>query len=348
MRRIFFLIGVLALTSFCAEAQEKKGSEQSGLPAVLEAVTGKKAPVFLQRIEGGKVVFCPRRSTREISVPASKIKRLDFIVKYDVGNMATNFACGKYEEIIAVLEPLLKPYLPYMGIDNNLREPFLGLVDAYRELGSFDKLAKMAVILQQTGDELLIQKALVDRALIAISNKDLEQAEKLRGELKSEAAKVYLKAAILRAQQKPKEAIRMVIKVIADYGNDMDWLPQSELLCAYLYLDLKLTNSAFMTARQVEHLYAGTHISADAAKFRASLKLEEEERVEEEVEAKVIEEVDAEATEEVDASEVVDTEDTASDEAESVEMDGTPSTNQVDGVDQADAENQESANGQEM
>jgi hypothetical protein len=228
-----------------------------------------------------------------------------------------------------------------MGIDNNLREPFLGLVDAYRELGSFDKLAKMATILQQTGDELLIQKALVDRALIAISNKDLEQAEKLRGELKSEAAKVYLKAAILRAQQKPKEAIRMVIKVIADYGNDMDWLPQSELLCAYLYLDLKLTNSAFMTARQVEHLYAGTHISADAAKFRAPLKLEEEEPVEEEV--------DAEATEEVDASEVVDTDDTASDEAESVDVDGTPSTNQVDGVvDQTDAENQESANGQEM
>jgi len=330
MRRIFFLIGVLALTSFSAEAQKKKTEVQPGLPAVLEAVTGKKAPVFLQRIEGGKVCFCPRHSTREISVPASKIKNLEFIVKYDVGNMSTNFACGKYQEIVTVLEPLLKPYLPYMGIENNLREPFLGLVDAYRELGMFDKLAKTAEILQQTGDDLLIQKALVDRALIAIAHKDLEQAEKLRGELKSEAAQVYLKAAILRAEEKPKEAIQTVIKVIADYGNDMDWLPQSELLCAYLYLDLGLTNSAFMTARQVEHLYAGTHISADAAKFRAPLKMLEEEPAEEEVEAENVEE-----TESVEM--VEDVEEGASEESltEDVEIEGTQlATNQVDRAEQ--------------
>ena len=100
---------------------------------------------------------------------------------------------------------------------------------------------------------------------------DIATAEKIDLELPSETAKLYLKAAILRAKKQPQAAIKVAVDVIADHGNDLDWMPANELLCAKLYLDMGMTNSAVQTARQVEHLYAGTHISADAKKMHELL-----------------------------------------------------------------------------
>jgi len=276
MKRI--LISLAALAAVCAaQGQKKEAEPQAGTPAVLEAINGKKARVFLQRVENSKLVFQPYKSTREISVDTAKVKRLEFILKYDSEGVSQAFIDGDYAGVIATLEPLLKAYSPYMVVDNNLRDAFAMLMKAYRENGELPKARQAATVLLQSGNPALVQRGQVVMALAAIADNDLPQAEKIQGEVPSEAAALYLKASIEQAKGEPKAAIKTVVGIIAEHGNDMDWLPPAELLSARLYLDMGMTNSAAHTARQVENIYAGTHISADAKKLREPLNVEEPE-----------------------------------------------------------------------
>lgn len=307
-----------------ARGANEKAAPQSGLPAKLEAVTGKKARVFLQRMEDGKVVFQPYRSTRELAVPPDKIKHLEFVLKYDADGVAKAYREGDYAQVVSTLGPLLQPYAPYMGIDNNLRDAFATLMVAYREAGELDKARKAAEALVASGDpslELLGRVVLVQAAL---ADGDIATAEKLRAEIESQSAGLYLDACIQRAKGQPKEAIQTAAKVISDFGNDMQWLPPTELLCAELYLDMAMTNSASHTARQVEHIYAGTHIAADAARLRAPLlAAEEEAQASETNEVETAEGAQTNATETVQGSET--------NEAEAVQSLETNETEAVQG-----------------
>jgi len=273
MKRI--LIGLAALAAVCAaQGQKQKAAPQAGTPAVLEAVNGKKIRVFLQKLENGKLVFQPYKSAKEIAVPAGKVKYLGFVLKYDAEGVSQSFVDGDYAGVVATLEPLLESYAPYMVVDNNLRDAFAMLMKAYREKGDLGKARKAAEVLLRSGDPALVERGQVVLALAAIAGNDLPAAEKIRGEVPSEAAALYLKAGIERAKGEPKTAIKTAVGIISEHGNDMDWLPPAELLCARLYLDMGMTNSAAHTARQVEHIYAGTHISADAARLRAPLEVD--------------------------------------------------------------------------
>ena len=274
MKRI--LISLVALVAVCSAQGQKKVSEpQPGIPAILEANNGKKARVFLQRVEGGKVIFQPYKSTKEIAVDTSKVKRLEFVLKYDSEGVAQAFIDGNYAVVVATLEPLLQTYAPYMVVDNNLRDVFSMLMKAYRENGELSKARTAATALMESGDPVLVERGLVIMALAAIAENDLPSAERIQSKVVSEAGSLYLKASIEQAKGEPKAAIQTVVSIIAEHGNDMEWLPPAELLCARLYLDMGMTNSAVHTARQVEHMYAGTHIAADAKKLRAPLKVDE-------------------------------------------------------------------------
>lgn len=270
-----FLFSLIALAAITVAAQDEV--VQTGTPAVLEAANGKKIKVFLQSLENDSLKFQPFKSTKNITVPSSKIRSLKFFSTYDVEGIKTSFNAGEYDAVIAVLEPLLQELMQYMTIQNNMRDSLFMLFESYLGKGDFSNVRKNARYLLESGDSMYITKANVALALASINTGDLAAAEKIRDELESPAASLYLKASIERAQQKPKEAILTVTEIITDHANDLDWLPQGELLNAYLYLDMTgtnsviTTNSAMNTARQVKNIYAGSHVAADARKLWASL-----------------------------------------------------------------------------
>ena len=273
MKRIW--ISLVALAATGALAQEPPA--QSGTPARLEAINGKQARVFLQGLEGGKLSFQAYKSTRNISVDISKINRLSFLPKYDAEAVEANFNAGDYPAVIAELGPFMEPYWEYMLVDNNLREAFCTLMGAHRAIGDFSKVRKAADLLMACGDPVLQLRGQVNTALAALASGDLQAAEKIRTEVASEAAGLYLQASIERAKQQPKAALKTISVIIAEYANAVEWLGPSELLCAHLYLDMIgsspgiTTNSALNTARQVKNMYTGTHVAADARALWVSL-----------------------------------------------------------------------------
>ncbi|MDF7797905.1 hypothetical protein P4C99_00420 [Pontiellaceae bacterium B1224] len=275
MKRI--ILGLIAMSAAVVFAQDEV--TQSGTPAVLEAVNGKKIKVFLQSMEGENLTFQPFKSTKNITVPASKINSLEFFPKYDVEGVNTAFVQGDFPNVIEVLEPVMSELVDYMPIENNMREPFVMLYNCYRFNGDYEKAEDYATRFLTCGDEELEMKGKAGLALVAIQKEDFETAEKYQQELaeQSEAAGLYLKAAIERAKEEPKQAMQTVTVIIKDHSNDQEWLPASELLAAYCYLDMTgtnsviTTNSAMNTARQVKNMYAGSAVAADAEKLWVSL-----------------------------------------------------------------------------
>jgi len=271
MKRMLLGLGMfVAMGAMAAE-------EQSGVPARLEAINGKQARVFLQRLEDGKLTFQAYKSKKDITVEATKIKSLSFFAKYDAESVVTDFNTGDYAAVIATLDPLMEPYWEYMVVDNTLREAFCMLMDAHRKSGDFPKVLKAADLLMASDDPDLVQRGQINTALAALAAGDLGTAEKIRSEVDSAAAGLYLQASIERANGQPKTAIQTVSTIIAEHANAIEWLGPSELLCAYLYMDMIgstpgiTTNSARTTARQVKNIYAGSSEAADAEKLWASL-----------------------------------------------------------------------------
>lgn len=269
MKRIW--ISLIALVAMGAVAQ--KPDVQSGTPATLEAINGKQARVFLQRLENGKLTFQPNKSSQNITVPASKIKSLTFYPKYDAETVEQQFNAGEYSAVLSTLGPLMDSFWDYMVVDNNLRDAFCMLMDAYYKSGKFPEARKVANILLESDDPGLVQRGQANIALIAIAENDLETARKIRREVTSEAAGLYLQACIERAEQRPKVAIWTASGIILNHANDLEWLGPSELLCANLYADMLgsnpviTTNSPLHTARQVKNIYLGSSVAADAEKL---------------------------------------------------------------------------------
>jgi len=290
MKRIW--ISLVALAAMGAAAAQDK-AVQPGVPAMLEAVNGKKARVFLQRLEEGNLTFQAYKSTRDMTVPAVKVKSLTFFPKYDADAVQADYAQGDYPAVITTLAPLLEPFWDYMVVENNLRASFGMLLDAYRETGEFSKIRKAAALLIASGDPALVQRGHVFRALAAIAGGDLQTALGIRSEVASEAAGLYLQACIEQAEQRPKDAIKTITLNILDHANDVEWLGPSELLCAHLYLDMVgsnsvvTTNSALNTARQVKNIYAGNYVAANAKKLWTNLGGPEIEAAEEQRKAEL-------------------------------------------------------------
>jgi|GEM_PF-1835281 len=273
MKRI--LLSLVLFSSLMTFAQDEE--VQPGTPAVLEAPNGKKIKTFLQRLEGGNLTFQALKSPNDITVPADKIKSLEFFPKYDAVALREAYNSGDYDKTLSILEPAMSDYAQYMPIANNMREAFVMMFDSYLRNNNFSMVRKYIDLMKACNDPALTEKARVAEVLAAINEQDFEKAKTIRSEVESPAASLYLDAEIKRAQGQPKEAVQTVAVIIAEHGNDMDWLPSSELLAAYCYLDMTgtnsviSTNSAMYTARQVKNMYHGSPIAADAEKLWVSL-----------------------------------------------------------------------------
>ncbi len=272
MKRILF--SLLACSAMAVSAQEAAPVEQSGIPAKLEAINGKMARVFLQKMENGTIMFQPYRSTQVIAVDASKVKSLEFFPKYDETAVTTAYEAGKFDVVLELLEPVMEEFWPYMTVENNLTKAFSALMQSYRGVGNREKANAAAQILMGSSNDELAMEGRVVLALDAINTGDFAKADELVGGIDDEVGQLFMKAATLRAKKQTKEAFQIVTQIIDEHGNNLNWMPQAEMLSAYLYLDSTIpssTNSAANTARQVKNIYKGTHTAGEAAQFRASL-----------------------------------------------------------------------------
>jgi len=269
MKRLFLSLILISLTQFSFSAPV-------GVPVKITPVKGKPISGYFQKINGGKVTFLRYRAKTPVDVPVDKIKSVEFLLKYDHANLDRYFKEGKYSSLTIIFGPNLKPYWDYMGLKNNLQPDFFKLIDSYLYQKKFDKVERAGKILMQSSDPEVLLKGQIYMVWVALSDVDskgvvrpesIRVIEKIKKEMDSASGKLYLQACIDQAKGKTRQAFRSVCFVIANHANDPYWMPKTELLSAYLYLDSHLTNSAIKTAQQVQSMYAGSDVADNAKQF---------------------------------------------------------------------------------
>lgn len=266
MKRIFLiLIGWGLLVQFGLAAQGPK--------AVLYRTEGRGAlRVFLIQNHGDELTIRLENGRSNTEIPVSEVERLEMdYPEYDKQQVQQDFNDADYTAVIQTLEPVARAAGDYMSISNNVEDSFALLMKAYFENGDLDQAQKAAGQLLMVQNEDLKSLAEAYQALAVLESGDVNAASELLGKISDPAARIYVQARIEKAEGEPQAAIQTAVKLFASHPNDMNWMPQNELLCAQLYLELGMTNSAAAVARQTQKLYAGMNVEKKAQALRLSI-----------------------------------------------------------------------------
>ncbi|MBN2704334.1 MAG: hypothetical protein JXR23_09000 [Pontiellaceae bacterium] len=287
MRRVVSI--VLLLAAFVASA----GAQQSGVPARMTIVGGNTADVFLQKVEDGNVIFQANRSSANRSGPVDKIFYLQFLSKLD-GEMLINlFSTADYAGMIQSIDQGLNSktdqYWQFMSINNNYKKVFLMLMESYFEVGNYEQAAAAGEgFAQNEEDDLAADKGRAMLIRIALMQDQIKEAEKRLEEVVTPPAKLYLTACIQQKKGEYKASIWSVADLLVQYANDLDWVPQAELLNAVsyrLWADDEVEpymDSAISTARQVEHIHVDSSCAGEAKQLQEQWILEKAQMLAEE------------------------------------------------------------------
>lgn len=326
MKRILATLFMLVTVATIAH-----GQEQSGIPAKLTAANGRQFPVFLQGMNNDKIVFQLYKKNQNREVPARLIRTIEFVGRLDTDGIEQLYNTGDYQGMINKMKMEMKPslddYWQFMIIENSLQDHFTMLMKAYLRVDDVSQASKAAAILLQNDAASVRGQAESIAILAALGEERVADAESMLDEVDSAPGKLYLGACIERAKGQYKVAIQRITELIAQYPNDLSWMPQAELLNARLYMDMAMTNSAIATARQVKAIYANSDAGNVAAALYdeyvlAKQKADEAAKAKAEAEAAAMAEVKARAKERAegygfDESESLNAETDTVDQAES-------------------------------
>jgi hypothetical protein len=241
--------------------------------AVLYRTDGRAWNVDLVSCDAKQVIYTLENSEAQKTVALEDINRLQIKhPAYDAAEIETLLNAGDYQAVIRILEPVALSAGDYMAVENNLKKPFEQLMRAYYLNGSLKDAQVAAEKLQATTEQELKEMAVVINGLSVLAQGDRTTAQILHVEMKDSVARQYLKACIDQNAGDLRSAMKTAVELIADYPNNMTYMPLTELLCAQLYIDLGRLDSADETARQAKVFYAGTFAEKEAEKLRAKIK----------------------------------------------------------------------------
>lgn len=267
MKRFFVFLALAGVLVCSVQAAE------DGPGALLKRQDGQTFRVFLRDCTDATLSVRLDKAVAGSEFKRTDVKFLEFShVPYDLDKVRTLQDTALYSEVVSALEPVMLPYMNYMAISNNLEETGCLLLDAYFRSGNPEKTKNLAARLLRNENPAVQSKALTYLGLSAVAEGDLISAEAVFQRITDPAAQLYLKALIEKGQNKPKDAIQTIVRLIAEQPNDKEWLPSAELMGAELYKEMGMTNAAAVTARQVEKLYSGTGIEQEAKQLRSKLE----------------------------------------------------------------------------
>ena len=220
--------------------------------------------------------------SKAVGVGANTIKKLIFDVKLDLDKVTKMVRTREYDQARYKLEKALKPFAPYSDIPSNLTPYNTLLMEVYFRTQQYDKTLEIASgFAKKSKDPVLKEKSRVYQALSLINSDKLDEAQQLFAKYgwdkevasnKASSEKLYISAKLLALKHEYSEAMMSVAKVIAFHSQDVDWMPPAELLCAEIYTDMELYDSAAEVCRQIELLYKNSEEFDQAVKLKIKIE----------------------------------------------------------------------------
>lgn len=267
---LYFLIVAMGLT----------GSIQAAPLNVELIMSGGRAwKGQLIKRDGDWVEFSTGVSARPIRFGASTIERINYNVKINLEQLLQLKEDREFNRLISNLNQVLAPFKSYQDIPSNLTRYRALLMELYFLTEEYDQaLAYATQLVSDGGDDVaLVENAQTFQALSLIESGRSDEAEVLMdqlgwlGELREDSnpKQLYLGAKLMSVKEKFNQAMELIAYVIAFNSQDTEWMQPAELLCAEIYMELGMLDSAEEVIRQISLLYPNT------AEYDASLILKE-------------------------------------------------------------------------
>ena len=216
-----------------------------------------------------------------IRIGAGTIEELAFDISLDEDKLNELYRNREYKRVIDILEKTLQPYRLYSDIPSNLTRFNSMLMELHYKSGDYDKSLELATSLASDArDPAMQDKSRVYRALSLIDAGRPEEAEKLLAEFgwgaelddTSPPEKLYITAKLLALKKQYAKAMELTAKVVAFNSQDPDWIQPAELLCAELYTELGMYESAEEVVREISLLYKNTNEDDLAQKLKIRIE----------------------------------------------------------------------------
>lgn len=230
--------------------------------------------------DGDWLEFATGSSAQPIRVGAGTVQELIFRVNVDAAAIETLNRNMEYQQIITMLESTLKPYEPFRDIPSNLTPFNALLMDLYYKTKDYSKSLEYASrVGADDRDPEAQRKSFVFKGMCLIEMGSLPEAEELfasQGWTRdlpddAPAEDLYITAKFLFAQKDYSAAMELVAKVIAFNSQDLEWTRPAELLCAEIYLELGMLDSADEVIREMALMYKNSFEADQAQKLKGKV-----------------------------------------------------------------------------
>ena len=218
---------------------------------------------------------------RVAGIPISSVQKINYDINVDIDELMNLKEEREYTLIIDRLKQSLKPYEPYMDILSNLTPYQALLMEMYFLVEDYNKTIDLAQKIQsQSTDKNLISSSEIYLVRSLIKSNLADQAETLlrnNGWFEninenSKPEELFILAELMKLKSNYNRAIELVSYIIAFNSQDPEWTQPAELLCAELYTELEMYDSAEEVIDQILLLYPDSLESEKAEQL--SLKLQ--------------------------------------------------------------------------
>jgi tetratricopeptide (TPR) repeat protein len=245
------------------------GSLAYAAPLPAELVMGKdrswKGKII--RRDGDWIEFSSGNSASPVRIGVSTITELNFQVKVNADKVLGMIENREFESVISSLNRTLEPFAEYSDIPSNLTSYRALLMELYYLTKQYDKSLEISEkIAEDDRSPTLQTKARVYRTLALIDSGKSDEAKALLStygwdkESSADAApeELYIKAKLMMLNGEYHKAMGVAAKVIVFHSQDPDWMKPAEMLCAEIYTELGMYDSAEEVCRQILVLYENT------------------------------------------------------------------------------------------
>ena len=229
----------------------------------------------LEGRKGGSVVFRPQGNA-PVNLAESRIAEIDFRMD-GLKEFSTAVAKKEYEEALEIAERVLEPAMEYDGLPGNLSLYLLQWMTASYWGADYEKTVELAELFGSVGNATLSARAKYYGLLAGLETGGYGEMKVFLGSSavdklfpEESAPRLYIAARMLQEEGEPLAALRAVSKVIALHSRDTDWAAHADLLCAELYYELDMPESAQAVLEDIGTFYKNKTIQKKAAAIAAN------------------------------------------------------------------------------